>query len=375
MRGTVDNAPVLPMARPLVTAARLATLTTLITGATVGFGGAPALGRASAADLVKATRFTQNPLITLRSSRSLGDNIDGPTVIRVPPWVRQPLGRYYMYFAHHMGQFIRLAYADSITGPWKIYEPGVLPVAGTAFFRPQPDPPENLENFYTHVASPEILIDAPRQRLVMWFHGWYTDGTRWPIGEPAAREWARQNGYGQFTQVAESSDGIHFDVRPAISRTSYLRVFAHDDYYYGMARLGLLLRSKDPLASFETGPNPFQGGPYANRVRHVASARRGSTMYVFFTGIGDAPERVMMSTMDLTGDWKGWKTAAPVELLRPEAPYECATLPNGPSEAGDVKGPVQQLRDPGVFEESGRTFLFYSICGEQGIAGAELTIP
>jgi hypothetical protein len=32
-------------------------------------------------------------------------------------------------------------------------------VSETAFFRPQPDPPENLENFYTHVASPEVVID------------------------------------------------------------------------------------------------------------------------------------------------------------------------------------------------------------------------
>ncbi len=31
----------------------------------------------------------------------------------------------------------------------------------------------------------------------------------------------------------------------------------------------------------------------------------------------------MMSTMDLTGDWRNWKASAPVELLRPEAPYEC----------------------------------------------------
>src|SRR6187549_1538527 len=77
---------------------------------------------------VVATRLAQNPLITLRTSPSLGDNIDGPTVIRVPAWVERPLGRYYMYFAHHMGAFIRLAYADSIGGPWKIYEPGVVPV-------------------------------------------------------------------------------------------------------------------------------------------------------------------------------------------------------------------------------------------------------
>src|SRR4051812_27614106 len=106
---------------------------------------------------VRATRFTQNPLVTLQSSSTLRDNINGPSVIRVPSWINRPLGRYYMYFAHHMGHFIRLAYADQLTGPWKIYEPGVLPVSETAFFRPQPDPPENLENFYTHVASPEMM--------------------------------------------------------------------------------------------------------------------------------------------------------------------------------------------------------------------------
>jgi hypothetical protein len=238
---------------------------------------------------VRAVRVPQNPLITTRTSASLGDDINNPTVIRVPSWIEKPLGRYYMYFAHHMGTFIRLAYADSITGPWKIYDPGVLQVKDTAFFRPQPDPPENLENFYTHVASPEIHVDAVNRRLVLWFHGFWTEGAQWPVGEPAAREWIRQHGYGQFTQSADSVDGLHFDVRPSITRTSYLRVFPYDGYLYGMARLGLLLRSKDPLAAFEAGANPFRDGPYAGRVRHVAVLQRGTTLLTFFTAIGDAP--------------------------------------------------------------------------------------
>jgi hypothetical protein len=321
---------------------------------------------------VTARRLPQNPLVAISSSASLGDNVNGPSIIRVPDWIEQPLGRYYMYFAHHMGAFIRLAYADRIEGPWRIHEPGVLPVASTAFYRRQPDPPENLENFYTHVASPEVYVDHENRRLVMWFHGWFTAGERWPVGEAAARAWARENGYGQFTQVAESRDGLMFAVRPTISRTSYLRVFARDGALYGMARLGLLLRAADPLAPFEPGPNPFAGGPYAARVRHVALLQRASALYVFFTAIGDDPERVMMTTIDTSADWAGWRTGEAVELLRPEAPYECANLPAGPSAAGDVKGPVRQMRDPAIFEESGRAWLFYSICGEQGIAGAEL---
>ena len=39
-----------------------------------------------------------------------------------------------------------------------------------------------------------------------------------------------------------------------------------------------------------------------------------------------------------------------------------------------VEGKARQIRDPGVFEEAGKTFLFYSICGEQGLAAAELTL-
>jgi len=114
---------------------------------------------AHAQSSLNARRLEQNPLITIRSSSTLGGNVNGPTVIRVPEWVDRPLGRYYMYFANHMGDFVRLAYADNVEGPWRIYEPGVLHVRDTAFYREQPDPPETMADFYTHVASPEILVD------------------------------------------------------------------------------------------------------------------------------------------------------------------------------------------------------------------------
>jgi hypothetical protein len=323
---------------------------------------------------VTAVRLAQNPLITVESSSSLGDNVNGPSIIRAPSWLPHPLGRYYAYFGHHKGRFIRLAYADAISGPWTIYQPGVMPVGETAFYRPQPDPPDGpVDQFYTHVASPEIYVDEANKRLVMWTHGWWTAGQRWPLGAAEARAWAQGRNYGQFTQPSESIDGLHFTVRPAITTVSYLRVFTLDGYLYAMARLGQLLRAKDPLATFEVGPKPFAGGPYADRVRHVATLRRGRTLYVFFTGIGDAPERVLLSVIDLTGDWSGWKASAPVELLRPEAPYECPDLPNLPSAAGEIEGKARQLRDPAILEDGGRTFLFYSVCGEQGLAAAELT--
>lgn len=329
----------------------------------------------AAAQGIKVNRLPQNPLITVKSSASLGSNVNGPTVIRVPNWVQRPLGRYYMYFANHMGEFIRFAYADAIAGPWKIHEPGVLHVRDTAMFRPQPDPKETRDDFYTHVASPEVLIDADRERLVMWFHGWWTNGERWPGKPSEARAWAQQKGYSQFTQVAESTDGIHFEARPAITRAAYLRVFQHRGYYYGVSRLGRLSRTTDPLASFELGANPFRDGPYAGRIRHVALAQRGNRLYVFFTAIGDSPERVMVSTIDLSGDWTEWRASTAADVLQPDTAYECTNLPNAPSESGDIAVPARQIRDPFVFEEAGRAYLFYSTCGEQGIAAAEITLP
>src|SRR6185295_17685454 len=89
----------------------------------------------NAAAAVRATRLPQNPLITVNSSPTLGDNVNGPAIIRVPSWIEHPLGRYYMYFAHHMGTHIRLAYADAVTGPWHVYDPGELRVENSAFFR------------------------------------------------------------------------------------------------------------------------------------------------------------------------------------------------------------------------------------------------
>ena len=96
-------------------------------------------------------------------------------------------------------------------------------------------------------------------------------------------------------------------------------------------------------------------------------------MYVFFTAIGDAPERVKLSTIDLTGDWTTWRASAPIDVLKPETAYECTNLPDAPSEAGDIDVPARQIRDPFVFEDGPRTFLFYATCGEQGIAAAEIT--
>ena len=53
-------------------------------------------------------------------------NIDGPSVIRIPDWIPtaervDANAEYYAYFAHHGGDNIRLAWSDSITGQWNLF--------------------------------------------------------------------------------------------------------------------------------------------------------------------------------------------------------------------------------------------------------------
>ncbi len=65
---------------------------------------------------MEVTRLVDGPIVSPQTHHSIGHNIQGPSLIKVPDWVATPLGRYYLYFADHKGSYIRLAYADEITG-------------------------------------------------------------------------------------------------------------------------------------------------------------------------------------------------------------------------------------------------------------------
>ena len=82
---------------------------------------------------MRVTRLLDAPIITPDLHPSIGHNIQGPSLIRVPDWVSEPLGSYYLYFADHKGRYIRLAYADNLRGPWKIHPPGTLQLADSHF--------------------------------------------------------------------------------------------------------------------------------------------------------------------------------------------------------------------------------------------------
>ena len=89
-------------------------------------------------------RVGDGPLIHANMGVAIGTNINGPSVIRVPDWA-DGLGRYHLYFAHHRGDGIRLAYADRVEGPWTIHAPGALTLADSLF--PVEIPPGDLPDW------------------------------------------------------------------------------------------------------------------------------------------------------------------------------------------------------------------------------------
>ncbi len=131
---------------------------------------------------------------------------------------------------------------------------------------------------------------------------------------------------------------------------------------------GYLYRSPDGLSRFEAGPQFFNAD-----MRHSALLIRDERLYVFFTNRGDAPERIMLSTIELKNDWNEWTATDPIEVLRPRMDYEGADLPLEASRGGYIDVRVNQLRDPAIYQEDDKTYLLYSVAGESGIAIAEIS--
>lgn len=302
-------------------------------------------------------RVGDGPLISTTSHPELGTNINGPSLIRVPDWVPAPLGRYYLYFAHHQGRYIRMAYAEQLTGPWALYSPGVLQIEATAF--------------NDHIASPDVHIDHAAKRITMHYHGCgYIEANPLP--------------FEQVTCYAQSMDGLHFESERRYLAEPYLRTFRHDGWYYGFSGgpERRFSRSRDRSASFEPGPalsipgelfpSNTQEGPGEYRMRHVALAFEDNQLTIYYSNVGDCPERIKRTRVMLDGDWHAWRASTAEEVLTPATAFEGVAAPLRASQSGDKHYPVHELRDPYVFEDGGARYLLYACAGEQGIALAVL---
>jgi hypothetical protein len=232
-----------------------------------------------------------------------------------------------------------------------VYEPGTLRLEDGCDCLGNPASGKKV-----HVASPDVHVDDRRRQVRMYFHGLVRVEDL-----PGTRGKFRQRSF-----VAISDDGIDFRVVPKPLGNSYFRVFRWNGVQYALAMPGVMYRSVDGRKGFVRGPTLFNPD-----MRHAAVKVDGHTLLVFYSVVGESPERILLSTIDLSRPWTEWEESKPVVVLEPETDWEGAGHPARPSVRGPARD-VRELRDPAIFVEEGRSYLLYSVAGESGIAIAAM---
>jgi hypothetical protein len=266
------------------------------------------------------------------------DNINGPSVIKVPDWIENPLGKYYLYFAHHKGKQIRLAYSDNIEGPFTIHNDGVLNV--------------NQTLGHDHIASPDVHIDNDNKKIIMYYHTPFSD-------------W-------QYTFKSYSDTGLSFvsDNKPL--GMFYFRVFKFDNRTFAIAKN----RNTSGITYELIGDSEHQidnewivqDENFIPNMRHCAVLTYNNKVFVFYSVIGEEQESIYCSEVNVNT----WEIIQTKLVLKPECDYEGVNLPKFKSTPGSVNYDVNQLRDPCIYQEDSKVYLLYSYAGESGIAIGEI---
>jgi len=201
-----------------------------------------------------------------------GANINGPSMIRIPDWISpaeraDPAAVYYLYFAHHAGDYIRMAWATDVQGPWTLYQTGSQVPLGERGVLDNGDMTIDvglgIEIEENHLASPDVHIDNENQQIIMYFHS----------GSSTFFNGNEINS--QNTWVSTSDDGLEFldNIRPVRLGSSYFRVFSHGGELYSLDNSGFPRRALDPENPWEF-PLSGSGIPiesYKTRLRKLES--------------------------------------------------------------------------------------------------------
>jgi len=327
-----------------------------------------------------------------------GENMNGPSLIRIPDWIlpedrADPSAVYYLYFAHHDGSYIRMAWAADVEGPWTFYQIGSLVPLGDRGVLDNGLDDLDLglgvvieEN---HLASPDVLVDDEARQIIMYFHS----GSSTFFND---NEINSQNSW-----VSTSDNGLEFldNIRPVRLGPSYFKVFSHGGQLYAVDNSGTPKRAPDPDNPWEPPADYYSGSTISRlwesndnntfqdaifdalgvprselRVRHSAVRVVGDELQVFYTQRGDILERVQLSTIDLSVDFDDWVLSYPgQDILQAIPGWEGGQFPPERSELGAAPEDVNQLRDPDIFEDTdGSLYLVYAGGGEDALGIAEL---
>lgn len=242
-----------------------------------------------------------------------GDDINGASVAKFN-------GAFYLYYSGHKSKFISLATSDKIDGDYKIIG-DVLNIKQTPC--------------YDHIASPDIHV--LNNKIVMYFHGVTRDG--------------------QKTFKATSIDGLKFGNISQTGTPYYHREFNFNNETFALCKNknidSVLMRFNGSKYVFDR--NVLKGA------RHTSIITEND-LYIFYTLVGEAPERIYLSKNFEKG----------IEIMRPLHSWEGANMDLIPSKYGMAEGFCNELRDPFVIRDNGKLYLFYTFGGEKGIAVTEL---
>ena len=70
--------------------------------------------------------------------------------------------------------------------------------------------------------------------------------------------------------------------------------------------------------------------------RHAGVLVRGDKLHVVWTRIGDAPEQILYSTIDMSYSWRDWYATGAQVILKPKFDWEGANLPISTSTTGGL---------------------------------------
>lgn len=277
-------------------------------------------------------------------------NINGPSCLRTPNFIKNPLGKYLLYFAHHAGKFIRIAYSDEIFTNWKILNHRINKVSEKTIF-------------HDHVASPDLYVDNVENKIYMFFHS-RIKGSRM-----------------QQTFLSKSNDGINFElVGDSLDLPFYFRHVITETKTFAVTKGGnMYVNSISPIISAWRALNNINSGNSNEEVmhnkfgsiRHVSLIYYMKTLIVFYTKIGDAPERIYAAKIE--ENEKGlWLISKEFEITRPELNFEGVNLNITASVSGPSLQEENSLRDPYVLQDGENYYIFYACAGESGIAVGKL---
>ncbi len=336
-----------------------------------------------------------------------GENINSPSVVRLPEWLPRedrvaPEANYYLYFAHHGGKYIRMAWATDIEGDWTLYNVSKdTPLGSKGVLSLYTETPEgyNEELHITdrilingHIASPFVIVDDEAKQFILYFHAGSTYVDK-----------AEKRLFPQRTFVALSGDGVHFTeepFQPAVLGASYFVPFESKGQWYAFSNTG-------DFCSAPTGGNiwvaPEDSDPsidlwtprrcildelfdkYSKEhtivveprmmPRHVGIYIEGEKMHLLCSAKSDTPERLYYTTFDTSDtNCDNWSATDLQLVMSAETEWEGGNLAPQLSVNGKAPGMLNDVRDPYIFKDTdGKLYLFYAGGGEYalGIAAIE----